>query len=124
MSGGPFYFLFFISLSAGLGRVILVLILWCLNCIVFFGVLVLFYFSKKVLKVWGFECGAETLLLSYFAFSVQFYVVGLLFVVFDLEVIFMVRLVFGAFDGIWVLCFFVCFLLSGLFIELWGGTIC
>jgi len=124
MSGGPFYFLFFISLSAGLGRVILVLILWCLNCIVFFGVLVLFYFSKKVLKVWGFECGAETLLLSYFAFSVQFYVVGLLFVVFDLEVIFMIRLVFGAFDGIWVLCFFVCFLLGGLFIELWGGTIC
>jgi len=101
----------------------LVLLFWGVSFFLFFFILLLFYFFKKTLKVWGFECGAEALLLRYFSFSIQFFIVGLIFVVFDLEVIFLMNIVFGLFYSFWLICFFVSFLLVGLFVELWGGTI-
>jgi len=79
--------------------------------------------GKKDIFIDGFECGAEDVFRRRLVFSVQFFIVSLVFIIFDLEVVFLINLFFCSVDFMLYLHFFVLFVLFTLFIELFIGVL-
>jgi len=70
-----------------------------------------------------FECGAERRVHYYLAFSVQFFILSLVFVLFDLESVFLLGLVFVHINSFYFFLGFVLFILCGLFFEVLLGCL-
>ncbi len=76
--------------------------------------------SSNEEKLACYECGFESNLLPYLPFSVKFYLVGVLFLVFDVEVALLFPYVIAK-NGYIILTVFVLLLGLGLFYELYKG---
>jgi NADH-quinone oxidoreductase subunit A len=63
--------------------------------LLFFGSLFLVYQQPLVEKNSSYECGFNAFLDARAQFDVRFYIVGLLFLIFDLELIFLFLLIIG-----------------------------
>ena len=78
-------------------------------------------------KVSTYECGFSPLGNARQQFSVQFYLVGILFIIFDIEVIllypFAVSLSHNSFYGFWVVIIFIGLLTLGFIYEFAKGAL-
>nr|YP_001427348.1 NADH dehydrogenase subunit 3 [Mesobuthus martensii]ABC71912.1 NADH dehydrogenase subunit 3 [Mesobuthus martensii] len=73
-----------------------------------------------------YECGFESSKSARVPFSLQFFLIGAIFLIFDVEIVLMmpVPLVFWLSSGeVFLLFFFIILLLVGLFFEWWNGAL-
>nr|UTT72528.1 NADH dehydrogenase subunit 3 [Trichophilopterus babakotophilus] len=74
-----------------------------------------------------FECGMDLLAMNYIPMSIHFYMVSMLFLIFDIEFIISIPLVFMMIFSkfSWTVFWFVymSMLMVGLYMELWLGSI-
>nr|QXE40885.1 NADH dehydrogenase subunit 3 [Geomydoecus aurei] len=81
--------------------------------------------ENSVSKSDPFECGMEVLEINRIPFHVHFYMVGVLFLIFDIEVVSSLPLIYlypsTVYWEIWILYFFVMFV--GLWFEIFLGTV-
>lgn len=98
-------------------------LLFCcfLGLILFLLSLTLSFSSPDFEKISPYECGFQPFQNSRFPFNVKYFKVALLFVVFDLEVIFLLPWVSNIQElGLWgnsYVMFFLSFLILGYFVE-------
>ncbi len=85
---------------------------------------------KNAIKDSAYECGVPAEGIVHSRFSVKFYVTVMLFILFDLEVVFMIPLCFIYRDFLanhiaifWPIMFFVGVLILGLFYEVKKGAL-
>nr|AEX09220.1 NADH dehydrogenase-like subunit 3 [Pandinus cavimanus] len=73
----------------------------------------------------SFECGFEPFNSSRLSFSLQFFLIGIIFLIFDVEVALLppVPLCYGGVIYFFITFFFVLFLLFGLYFEWIQGTL-
>jgi len=98
-----------------------------------FVILSLSYFLitfKKPLnfeKLSAYECGFQPFEDSRHLFNIKYYLIGILFVIFDLEIIFLfpwcVSFYLIGFYGFWVIMIFLIILIIGFFYELEKGAL-
>nr|CAG30058.2 NADH dehydrogenase subunit 3 [Mesobuthus gibbosus] len=73
-----------------------------------------------------YECGFESSKSARVPFSLQFFMVGVIFLIFDVEIVLMMPVPLGAWlsggEVLWF-SFFVFLLLFGLFFEWWNGAL-
>ena len=78
-------------------------------------------------KLSSYECGFQPFEDSRHLFNIKFYLIGILFVVFDLEIIFLfpwcVSFYLIGFYGFWVIIIFLIILIIGFFYELEKGAL-
>jgi len=77
----------------------------------------------KLLSTNLFERGGGTFSKRYFLFSTQFFKLGLIFVIFDLEVVFLLHFFPLYFLGLFVVYCLLVFILGGLLFEAWAGAL-
>ena len=99
------------------------LLSFLLSCLLF---LISYFVSPKIIdveKISAYECGFEPFDEARKTFDVHFYVVALLFIIFDLEIVFLFPWMYSASNlgslGFWVMILFL-FLLTIGFIYEWG----
>nr|YP_009131553.1 NADH dehydrogenase subunit 3 [Pelecinus polyturator]AIW82478.1 NADH dehydrogenase subunit 3 [Pelecinus polyturator] len=89
-------------------------------------------FSKKILfnknKITPFECGFSPISSSRLPFSLQFYFISLLFLIFDVETILLIPIIknfqiYKLYYWIFNTLFFMFILLVGLLIEIYENTL-
>ena len=78
-------------------------------------------------KLSSYECGFQPFEDSRHLFNIKFYLIGILFVVFDLEIIFLfpwcVSFYLIGFYGFWIIIIFLLILIIGFFYELEKGAL-
>ena|ERR1700733_10208993 len=78
-------------------------------------------------KNMAYECGFKPFDFAYYSFDVQFYRVGILFLLFDVEIIFLFPWVLNLYQISWIghitICFFICLLFLGFIYELKSGAL-
>ena len=78
-------------------------------------------------KLSSYECGFQPFEDSRHLFNIKFYLIGILFVVFDLEIIFLfpwcVSFYLIGFYGFWIIIIFLLILFIGFFYELEKGAL-
>jgi len=78
-------------------------------------------------KVSAYECGFEPFEDARNKFDVKFYIVGILFIIFDLEVVYLlpwtVNLVYIGFQGFLIMMFFIILLILGFIYEIIKGAL-
>lgn len=78
-------------------------------------------------KASAYECGFEPFDESRKTFDIQFYIVGVLFLIFDLEIAFLfpwaLSLSYIGLFGFWVMCIFILFLTIGFVYEWQRGAL-
>jgi NADH-quinone oxidoreductase subunit A len=107
-------------------------LLW-LTSVFFIGLLLFIIFYFLILKpydyekVSAYECGFNPFEDVYGRFDVKYYLVAILFIIFDLEVIFLYPWVIGfsfvSFFGFWVILFFLLILFLGFIYEWKRGSL-
>lgn len=84
-------------------------------------------YNKESEKLFAFECGFEPIGNTKDLFSVHFYIVGILFLIFDLEIIFLYPWVIksqdSGFFGYCSILFFLIFLFLAFFFEWSEGVL-
>ena len=86
--------------------------------------IVKFLYNREKYSV--FECGFDLLRPLRLPFSLHFYIISIIFLIFDVELVFLLPFVyvfkFSEFFSIYIfLFFFFFFLVVGFFFEWWGG---
>lgn len=78
-------------------------------------------------KMEGFECGFEGFEQTRIPFSISFYVIGILFLIFDLEVALLFPYILSSYNvsnlGLWFILIFINILTVGFVIELNSGIL-
>jgi len=90
-------------------------------------ILITFKKSSDFEKLSSYECGFQPFEDSRHLFNIKFYLIGILFVIFDLEIIFLfpwcVSFYLIGFYGFWVIIVFLIILILGFFYELEKGAL-
>lgn len=83
--------------------------------------------NNTIEKVSAYECGFQPFIETRIKFDIKFYVVALSFLIFDLEIIFLipwsVSLDFLGFFGLIIMCLFLVILIIGFIYELMKGAL-
>lgn len=84
-------------------------------------IIITFKKPKNFEKLSSYECGFQPFEDSRHLFNVKFYLIGILFVIFDLEIIFLfpwcVSFYLIGFTGFWVIIFFLIILIIDFFMN-------
>lgn len=106
---------------------IFLIITFLLGSLLFFASNLLIFKNLDVDKLSAYECGFNPFADSRSKFDVRFYLVGLLFIVFDLEVVFLFPwtsvLIHLGYFGFWVMMFFLFLLIVGFIYEWVKGAL-
>lgn len=95
---------------------ILVLIFYLLN----------YFLSLKILfleKISSFERGFERIGKIHSSFSIHFFIIMLMFVIFDLEVVILIGFMIARFNSIFLLILILIFTMGGFYIEWYFGKL-
>lgn len=106
---------------------ILVLISFCISLGLFFLIFVAGFRATDVQKLAPYECGFEVFEDLLIQFNVRFYLLGILFIIFDLELIFIFPWIvilqdFGFFS-FFILLFFILIFILGFVYEWQSGAL-
>lgn len=100
----------------------------CVACLLFFVLFFLIFKTQDDLsKISAYECGFNPFEDAFGRFDIKFYLVAILFLIFDLEVIFLfpwsINLYNIQFFGFWSMIFFLFFLTLGFIYEWKRGAL-
>nr|ACJ69631.1 NADH dehydrogenase subunit 3 [Enicospilus sp. MD-2008] len=112
----------------------LMLLLMMIFMMIIFFILLFFNFifspKKKMIREKNspFECGFDPFNSSRLPFSIQFYMIGLIFLIFDIEIIiffpFISSYIYNNFEiNIFLIIFFIFILMLGLYLEWNDGAL-
>jgi NADH:ubiquinone oxidoreductase subunit 3 (subunit A) len=107
-----------------ISNIILVIVL--LACILLFLSYILNYQENNFVKLSSYECGFQPFEDSRQSFNIEFYLVGILFVIFDLEIVFLFPLclclkLIGFFGFFWAYFFIIILTIGFIYEWLKGG---
>ncbi len=90
----------------------IIIVVFIFACILFFLSYILNYQENNFVKLSSYECGFQPFEDSRQFFNIEFYLVGILFVIFDLEIVFLFPLcvcihLIGFFGYLWALIFLI-----------------
>ena len=100
---------------------------FCLGCVIFFLSYLFVFRIEDYEKISSYECGFDSFGDARNKFDVRFYLVAILFIIFDLEIVFLfpVTVVFSHMGlwGIFVVFFFLLILVIGFVYEWMRGAL-
>nr|YP_010297270.1 NADH dehydrogenase subunit 3 [Lamennaisia nobilis]UML36886.1 NADH dehydrogenase subunit 3 [Lamennaisia sp.] len=110
---------------------LLLLISFFFFLVIILMLLMNFILSKKEFKdrekMSSFECGFDVLVKNRLPFSLQFYLIGIIFLIFDIEIAVILPYIFMGLENYFYLVnlmnFIMFLLLLGLILEWWEGAL-
>jgi NADH-quinone oxidoreductase subunit A len=121
-----YFFMFFLNFEYFYIVVCLVISTILALVIIFLSYLIVFQQSDSE-KISAYECGFQPFEEARSKFNIKFYLVAILFIIFDLEIMFLfpwsVSLFILGLDGFWSMCFFLFILTLGFIYEWKKGAL-
>jgi len=100
---------------------------FCLSCVLFLVSLLIAIRDPYYEKVSAYECGFEPFQDARNKVDIKFYIVAILFIIFDIEVVFLlpwiVNFLYLSTQGFWIMIFFLGILALGFAYEIVKGAL-